>query len=227
MIMITHASIDENGRAKNGKGGDQTGKEVCTRSWYSKPWQYVIRFKDPTMRDKVAYCMEKAAKNSHIGYDQNQRNSLTCEALKYGYDPGQVTVDCETDCSALVTLACLYAGVPKKYMIIAGNSLHTRNLRTQLEKTGLVDVYKTSDYTQKTDKLVRGDILLKEGSHVAVVTKTDSVSKVAGTKTIEEVAKEVIQGKWGNMPERKTRIESAGYNYEKVRTEVMRLIRLS
>ena len=226
MVMITHASIDENGKSKNGKAGDQTEKEVCTRSWYDKPWQYVIRFKDPDMRSKIAEAMERAAKNDHIGYDQNQRNTLLSESRKYGYDPGRVTVDVETDCSALVSLACMYAGVDEKALVVSGNSCTTRNIRPQLEKTGLVDVYKTSDYTRKYDKLIRGDILLKEGSHVACVTQGNiPVSKVSDTKSIDEIAREVIQGKWGNMPERRTRIESAGYNYEKVRTAVMRIIR--
>ena len=43
------------------------------------------------------------------------------------------------------------------------------------------------------------------------------------TKTTTEIAKEVIAGKWGNMPERKQRLESAGYNYNSVRVIVNRL----
>ena len=34
-IRIGHASISENGTT-SGKAGDQTGKEVCIREWYSK-----------------------------------------------------------------------------------------------------------------------------------------------------------------------------------------------
>ena len=41
--------------------------------------------------------------------------------------------------------------------------------------------------------------------------------KYATTKlSIEEVAREVISGKWGNGTERKTKLESAGYNYSEV-----------
>ena len=35
-------------------------------------------------------------------------------------------------------------------------------------------------------------------------------------KSIEDIAKEVIQGDWGNCAERKQRIESAGYDYNQV-----------
>ena len=224
MVKIAHASIDENNRAKGGKAGDQTGKEVCIRSWYSKPWSVVMRFKDPEMRDKVARCMEKAAMNDHIGYDQNQRNSALAEARKYGYDVGQISVDVETDCSALVSLACMYAGVPENRLYVQGNSATTRNLRARLESTGLVETFVTIDYCARSEKLVRGDILLSPGHHVAVVTEGEhQVSKTA-TKTVAEIAKEVIAGKWGNGKTREERLTSAGYNYELVRMEVNRLI---
>ena len=42
--------------------------------------------------------------------------------------------------------------------------------------------------------------------------------------SIEELAKEVIAGKWGNYPERKTRLESAGYNYSEVQRRVNELV---
>lgn len=40
---IVHASINENGEAKGGKSGDQTGKEVCRRHYYNHPWDHVLR----------------------------------------------------------------------------------------------------------------------------------------------------------------------------------------
>lgn len=224
MVVITHASIDENKNIKGGKAGDQTGKEVCSRSWYNKPWDVVIRFTDPVWRDRFAHAMEKAAANDHIGYDQNQRNSLLEESRKYGYDPGRVTKDCETDCSALVALCCMYAGVPENRLFINGNSPTTRNIEKRLWETGRVQIFKTKDYTQSADKLVRGDILLSIGHHVAGVTKTDNVSKLNSTKSNMEVAKEVLSGKWGNGQTRRDRLTSAGYNYDEIQKCVNQLI---
>ena len=43
---IVHASIDERGTTKGRKAGDQTGKEICIRSYYDKPWQYHLRYKE-------------------------------------------------------------------------------------------------------------------------------------------------------------------------------------
>lgn len=181
-IKIAHASISENGSTKNGKAGDQNDKEVCIRTWYNKSWQYVIRFKDASIREKVAYAMERACNNSAIGYDQNERNSLLTRARSVGYDPGKVTSKCETDCSALVTLACIYAGIAESSLVVSGNSATTSTLRNRLIKTGKVEVFSSSKYTKSDAYLLRGDILLKEGSHVVVAIENGSKT-VATTAT--------------------------------------------
>lgn len=45
------------------------------------------------------------------------------------------------------------------------------------------------------------------------------------TKSITEIAKEVIRGKWGNGSERKKRLEQAGYNYSEVQKKVNSLLK--
>lgn len=217
-VKIAHASIDENGRARGGQAGDQTGKEVCIREWYNKPWGYVIRFKEKAMAEKVAECMEKAAANIYIGYDQNQRNTLLNKARKYNFDVSKVKEPCETDCSALVSVACMYAGIPESALTLYGNCAHTRNLRQMLKATGEVDVYSTIPYVAKQDKLKRGDILLKEGSHVAVVVSTGEL------KDLDTIAREVIRGKWGNGAERMQRLRAAGYNPQMVQARVNEIL---
>ena len=42
--QIVHASINELGRVTGGQKGDQTGKEICVRSYYNKPWDCVLRY---------------------------------------------------------------------------------------------------------------------------------------------------------------------------------------
>lgn len=49
--------------------------------------------------------------------------------------------------------------------------------------------------------------------------------KSIATKTVAEIAKEVIQGKWGNGEERKRRLTAAGYDYQAVQKEVNRLLK--
>ena len=180
-VKIGHAAKDERGAYKNGTAGDQTKVEVYTCNWYSRPWNYVIRFKDSNKAEKVAECMEKACTNNLIGYDQNQRNTLLTKAKKVKYDPSKVTEACETDCSALVSLCCMYAGVPESKMVISGNSLTTSTIRKKLLATGLVEVFSTKDYTASSTKLKRGDILLYEGHHVAVALSNGSAVKATTT----------------------------------------------
>ena len=44
-------------------------------------------------------------------------------------------------------------------------------------------------------------------------------------KSVTEIAKEVIQGKWGNGTDRKNRLEKAGYNYNEVQSIVNKLMK--
>ena len=54
-----------------------------------------------------------------------------------------------------------------------------------------------------------------------VYTPTTQTAK----KSVTELAKEVIAGKWGNGSARKTALEKAGYDYAKVQSEVNKLLK--
>lgn len=45
------------------------------------------------------------------------------------------------------------------------------------------------------------------------------------SKSIDDVAREVIKGKWGNGSSRKSRLEAAGYNYKEVQARVNALLK--
>lgn len=47
---------------------------------------------------------------------------------------------------------------------------------------------------------------------------------VSTTKSIDEMANEVIQGKWGNNPERKQRLIQAGYDYTAIQNRVNEIL---
>ena len=86
-VKIGHASKDENGTYVGGAAGDQTGKEVCTLSWWNNSWTAVFRPKDSAATEKIAKAMEQACANNNIGYDQNQRTTLFASAQ---LPPGQL-----------------------------------------------------------------------------------------------------------------------------------------
>lgn len=163
-VRIGSARIDERGKVSGGKVGDQTGKEVSTQNWYhhSKRW-VVIRAKDPVQREKIAKAMEMACANNKIGYDQTNRYALFNAVKTKGYDPSKCTEKVETDCSALVRVCCCYAG------IIVGD-FNTGMQATVLGNSGKFDITKDIKYTQSSDYLLRGDILVTESKgHTVVV----------------------------------------------------------
>jgi len=168
-VKIGSARIDENGRAKGGRAGDQTGKEVSTQSWYkhAKGWR-VFRAKDPAVAEKIAQDMQWACDNSHIGYDQGQRLTLYDVSKPLGFNCNKVRENCETDCSALVRVCCAYAGVKLP------------NFRTPTEPAALLDSgafteLKGAKYTDSDKYLRRGDILVtRTQGHTVVVLSNGS-----------------------------------------------------
>ena len=184
-IKIGHATVDEKGTWKNGAAGDNTGGEVCIRSWYNRPWNVILRCTDSKMAEKIAVAMERACANNKIGYDQNQRNTLLTQARKVGYNPAKVTTKCETDCSALVSLCCMYAGIKESALYKSGNSSTTSVLRSRLLATGKFKALTASKYLTSGDYLKRGDILLYEGHHTAVALENGSKAIKTSTSTKE------------------------------------------
>lgn len=51
-----------------------------------------------------------------------------------------------------------------------------------------------------------------------------SGSSATASKSIDEIAKEVIQGKWGNGEARKTALTKAGYDYNAVQKRVNQML---
>lgn len=52
----------------------------------------------------------------------------------------------------------------------------------------------------------------------------ESGSSGDNDKTVDELAQEVIEGKWGNDEERKKKLEAAGYNYDEVQDRVNEIL---
>lgn len=165
-MRIGHASIDENNKAKGGKAGDQTGKEVCIREWYNKPWSLILRAKDPNVAERMAIACEKACKNDKIGYDQNQRNTLRTQCNLVGFNIDLIKTDCECDCSSLMTVCAEAAGIRVPYN--GSNAPTTSTMQKAFMSTGYFYCYTDKTYTASPNKLKRGDILVKPGSHTAM-----------------------------------------------------------
>lgn len=167
-VKIGHASIDERGTARGGAAGDQTGKEVCTRSWYSKPWAYVLRPVTQSLALRMAKACEAGCANPRIGYDQNQRNTAHTAAQEAGYDLSKISRLCETDCSAFMTLCAIAAGVTE--LEYTGNAPTTSTMLERFMATGKFEAFSSAEKRLTSDAyLMRGDILVKPGAHTVMV----------------------------------------------------------
>lgn len=51
--QIVQASSNEFGRATGGKPGDQTGREITTRSYYNYPWDDILRYVGKAYKEGV------------------------------------------------------------------------------------------------------------------------------------------------------------------------------
>ena len=225
--MISNCGHDENGRYSGGKAGDQTGTEWRVINWYNRPWKCVLRHPNADVRAMIASMAKAAANNNLIGYDQSQRGTFWTNLADSNYDPAQITVACEADCSSGV--AAIVKGAGYRLGIDAlkkvSTACYTGNLRAALKAAGF-EVLTESKYLTSDAYLFAGDILLNDNAHVA--TNLTTGSKASGTsapsKSINEVAKEVINGKWGNGSDRTNRLAAAGYDAKAVQNEVNRIL---
>ena len=237
MVVVGSARIDERGNASQGKAGDQTCKEVATEPYYRHRlgW-YLLRPKEAAVARKIGLAMVEACLNHNIGYDQYERYGIINCLKKYGRI-AKINEPTEADCSSLVRACCIQAGINV-------GDFNTSSEVAVLERTGAF--HKAVIVTNDT-KLCQGDILVtRSKGHTVIVTEgypredekptakpttkpsaKPKPDKAAGKakKSIEEVAREIIAGKWGNNPERKDKLIKAGYAPAEVQAVVNKLLK--
>ena len=233
MVIIGSARIDERGNASQGKAGDQTSREVATEPYYKHRlgW-YMLRPKEAAVARKIGLAMVEACLNNNIGYDQSERYGVINCLKKYGRI-SRINEPTEADCSSLVRACCIQAG------ILVGD-FNTASEAAVLERTG---AFQKAVIVTNDTKLCQGDILVTmTKGHTVIVTEgypredgkpttkpsaKPKSEKAAGKakKNIEEVAREVVAGKWGNNPERKEKLIKAGYVPAEVQAVVNKLLK--
>lgn len=191
MVKISNCGHDERGRYAGGKAGDQTGTEYQIMNWYSRPWLCVLRFNDTKIATMIADMATKAAQNNLIGYDQgtagnsNDRYSFWRHLKASNYDPAQITVACESDCSASTAAIVKGAGYRLNNARLKAVSIYltTRNMRAAMKIAG-AKVLTDRKYLTSGDYLKAGDILLNDNHHVAIAVTTGAKASTLSTPTI-------------------------------------------
>lgn len=183
-IKIGSARIDENGNIKDGKAGDQTGKEVMIQDYYthSKGW-YCFRPKNPTVAAGIAQSMIDACNNNNIGYDQWQRNGVY-NYVKNGTKIRDISSKTECDCSALVRACCKENGIET-------GDIRTATMQSMLPTTG---AFEAKFSVSNPSQLYNGDILVTKttGHTVIVVSGHPRTGTTVVSKTLLSV-----DGEWG------------------------------
>lgn len=181
-VYVGSARIDENGKAYGGAAGDQTGKEVSKQKWYKhkKGWR-VFRAKDPAVAAKTARFMDAACDNDLIGYDQWNRHTLYNALKAVGFDLSKLAKKVECDCSSLVRTALALCGID------VPEDFRTGNMPSYLLNSGAFVELKGTKYTDQSDYLGAGDILVtKTSGHTVVVLNNGA--KYEGTVQPKEYA---------------------------------------
>lgn len=311
-VRMSNCGHDESGRYSGGKAGDQTGTEWYLRSWYSYPWNYILRWKDEGLANLFADLAVEAAQNDCIGYDQGQRTTFGVELQKAGWRPGKIKTPCEADCSKgtidLIRAVGYIKGI-KELQICNSVMSYTGNMMTWFKSTAgkkYFDIL-TGKVLTDSSQAKRGDINLNTVHHVNItvdnglnagssgvsdkdyLSKGDNGSAVKTMQTmlikvgyscgrsgadgdfgsdtekalrdfqkatglivdgqygpaseaklkavynqmykpteakpVEEVAKEVIAGKWNSGEARKEALAKAGYDYNAVQAKVNELLK--
>ena len=176
---IVAARIDENGKARGGKAGDQTGKEVMKQTLSgSGTWTKVLR--PPRNAGTMVAQALAAAANDNIGYDQGQRETLYTAAKAANWQLANVG-KCECDCSSLIAVLANCAG------FAVSPSMYTGNECAALKAVG----FSESAYSSASLKV--GDVLWRSG-HTAIVVSTGASSSAPAPAPSTKIA---VDGEWG------------------------------
>lgn len=203
-LIVGSARIDENGNLKNGKAGDQTGKEVSTQNYYThkKGW-YVLRAKSVSHANALASAMKQACDNNNIGYDQSNRGGVITQIKKYGA-LNKIVVKTECDCSSLVR-ACIIQATGKD----VGN-ITTANEASTLEASGLFEAKKS---VTGEGMLYNGDILVTKTKGHTVIVVSGRARSGATTSNASKPKSYLSKGDKGNdVKTMQTMLIAVGYS---------------
>lgn len=138
----------------------------------------------------------------------NMLKSDMAKYEKYVTDNVKITLN-ENQFSALVSF-CYNCGVG--------------NLRTLVRNRTAEQIANNIPlYNKAKGQVLKGLVRRREAERKLFLTPVKG--GVAVAKTNEEIAKEVLAGKWGNGAERKNKLTKAGYNYATIQAIVNELVR--
>lgn len=180
MVKFGSARIDENGRARGGRRGDQTGCECMIQQayWHKNGWRG-IRAKDPNVANGIAWTMACACQSNLVGYNQDDRYAIFFSDLREG-------ILTNADCSTLVPFCVIKAGVS-----VNVNGIWTGNLIERLMGTGQFETFTVDSL----ENLYVGDILVDGNLTSHTVAVVDGLPRINGV--VFDEPEPILQ--WGSQ----------------------------
>lgn len=136
-----------------------------------------------------------------------------------------------TDTSAADTSTTLYRVQVGAFSVKANADKQLEKVKaagfdTYMVKVGSLYKIQVGAFSKKAN----ADAMMKKikaaGFSAFITTqKGEPVTTTSTAKSNEEIAREVIQGKWGNGADRKKRLTDAGYDYATIQTLVNKLVK--
>ena len=114
----------------------------------------------------------------------------------------------------------------KSYADAMYNKVKTAGFKPYMVKSGANYKVMVGEQPYKKEASASGMIKkLKTAGFEACITHTSgAIVSFSTKKTVDEIAREVIQGKWGTGSDRKNRLTKAGYDYGEVQKRVNELL---
>lgn len=172
MVRFAYASIDENGKTKGGKKGDQTGKELKITKPYQFGQTWRARFINRGKALKAQNIIKFIIKSRQVGYNQNERGTLyalgnLCDWNYSKFKKKLKKTKCNCDCSSLIATVINLTFGKKLVSCFTTATMHDSF------NTHILRKYFKMEYAELEGTLTgwRGDILWRGNKHTIMIIK--------------------------------------------------------
>ena len=112
----------------------------------------------------------------------------------------------------------------KEYADAMYNKVKDAGFKPYMVKVNGLYKIQVGAYSRKSNADSMSKKLNDAGFYTHITLESGTAVAVSERKTVDELAKEVIQGKWGTGTDRKNRLTKAGYDYDAVQKRVNELL---
>ena len=174
-----------------------------------------------SQKSKKASCNYGIGKDGRIGMYVEEKDRSWCSS-NAANDHRAITIECASDLKSpykindkvYKSLIELCVDVCKR------NNIKELKWKADKRLIGKVNQQNMTVHRWFANKDCPGEYIYSRLGQIADEVNAQLLTK----KSIDQIAREVIQGRWGNGQERKDRLTKAGYDYSAVRKRVNELI---